>query len=224
MSTNAFATDEDIAIRALADFSLLCPADQLVAAGTDGSFAEFDRWTLFSSGADFLTAGVQQGQIVRLLKPLAQFRPQGTSLVVEAVGPAEITLRRKGLPAGHGHPPGPEGGLSGVEFLVVTLAPQIVQASEELGQRLGIDADIEGRRLSDLIDLRHLREVTVLTVLHRLYSAAGRDGGRDDRFSARSRSILSELERALDGLKLQWKSPSARPAMTPFRFGTRLTR
>ncbi len=61
-----YATDEDIALRASADFSLLCPRDQKVAAGSDGAFSTSDPWTLTSASADFNALGVAAGQVVQL--------------------------------------------------------------------------------------------------------------------------------------------------------------
>src|SRR5947199_54246 len=52
-STTLYATDEDIVLRASADFALLCPRDQKLASGTDGTFMPDDRWTLHSTAVDF---------------------------------------------------------------------------------------------------------------------------------------------------------------------------
>ena len=48
-NSNLYATDEDVALRAPADFPLLCPPGQVQAAGTDGCFQAGDRWTLTSA-------------------------------------------------------------------------------------------------------------------------------------------------------------------------------
>ncbi len=213
-----FATDEDIALRAPADFSILSPLDQVVASGTDGVFESLDRWSLCSSQVDFEAIGVEVGQVVQLLKPLSVFRPQGTLMVVAAVEPGHVRLRRKGQPTGKGQPPAPTDGLTGVEFLVTTLGPQIELASEELGRRLGIDEAIQGRRPTDLLDVEPLREATVLTVLQRLYSSTG----RDNRFSARAVTIQTELDQVLNGIRLRWKSSIE--GSTTTRFGTKLIR
>ena len=54
MNTPAYATDEDIVLRAPADFGRLCPADQKIAAGSDGAFSPGARWTLTCPSAAFL--------------------------------------------------------------------------------------------------------------------------------------------------------------------------
>ena len=72
-----YATDEDIALRATADFAILCPRDQKLAAGSDGSFDPSDRWTLQSASVDFSAQGVLPGQVVQLLGPASAFRAAG---------------------------------------------------------------------------------------------------------------------------------------------------
>ena len=58
----AYATDEDLAIRAPADFLALCPKDQVVAAGADGLFLPDDPWTLRSPSVNFAGAGASPGR------------------------------------------------------------------------------------------------------------------------------------------------------------------
>ncbi len=67
----AYATDEDVAIRAPADFAALCPKDQVLAAGTDGLFLPSDPWTLRSPSVDFAASGLMPGQVIRLAGPAA---------------------------------------------------------------------------------------------------------------------------------------------------------
>src|SRR5437762_9727881 len=125
MLTTIYATDEDIAIRASSDFLLLCPRDQKLASGTDGMFASSGRWTLTSPTVDLASCGIAAGNVVQLLGPSAYFKVPGETLVVATVATGALGLRRKGEAAGIGQPPGPPTGLSGVEFIVATLAPQI---------------------------------------------------------------------------------------------------
>ncbi len=124
-----YATDEDIALRASTDFSALCPRDQLFASGTDGSFASSDVWTLTSASVDFAAYGLKPGQLARLTKPTTAFGPNGELFAIHSVGTRAITLRRKGQEAGVGQPPSPQGGLTGVEFSVRSLGPQLAPSS-----------------------------------------------------------------------------------------------
>src|SRR5215831_10771516 len=93
-----YAADEDLALRASADFAILCPKDQCLAYGTDGSFGS-DRWSLQSSSVDFSANGVASGQVVRLTQPVTSFKPPGEALVVDSVDTGLVWLRRKGMPS-----------------------------------------------------------------------------------------------------------------------------
>src|SRR4051794_19838920 len=115
-----YATDEDVALRASADFAILCPKDQCLASGRDGGFTG-DRWTLSSPTVDFLANGLTPGHVVRLTQPVNLFKPPGEAFVVVSVAPNAVTLRRKGQPAGVGQPAAPVEGASNVEFAVTTL-------------------------------------------------------------------------------------------------------
>src|SRR5277367_3555082 len=100
-----YATDEDIALRASADFALLCPRDQKVAAASDGTFSPTNLWTLLSNSVNFTANGVVAGQVVQLLGPSLAFRPPCEALVVASAFNGALTLRRKGLATGVGQPP-----------------------------------------------------------------------------------------------------------------------
>jgi hypothetical protein len=206
-----YAADEDLALRASADFAILCPKDQCLAYGTDGSFGS-DRWALQSSSVDFNVNGVAPGQVVRLTQPVTSFKPPGEALVVDSVGAGLVWLRRKGMPSGAGQPPAPSGGLAAVEFTVTTLGPQVARASDDLNRRFGINDRVPGRRPADLFDLRELREATVLTVLYRQYLELSR-GSRDqaDVFVAKALAYKQELDDLLARLVLHW---SAEPGVT----------
>jgi hypothetical protein len=223
---NYYATDEDIALRASADYHLLCPKDQNLAWGVDGVFSVSDRWTLTSQSVDFLANGLTPGQIVRLTQPVAFFKPPGDSLVVAVVAPNKVTLRRKGQLLGMGQPPGPLDGASQVEFAVTTLGPQIERASYDLNRRFGIDDLIAGRRSSDLFDPREVREATVLTVLHRQYLESSRGTEeRVDSFALKSQRYKQELDDLLDRTVVHWTSAcgTTTPESTT-RLSTRLSR
>jgi len=225
----AFATDEDIAVRASGDFVALCPRDQTLAAGSDGVFDPGDPWTLRSASVDFRGHGLAPGQVVRLGKPSTCFGANGELFAIAAVGPGSITLRRKGQVAAVGQPPAPPAGLSGVEFSVRTLGPQIDRASYDLDLRFGIDELIAGRRPADLRDPVELREVVVLTVLYRQYQDQSRQFAGadkpDDWYAAKARIIKGERDDLIDRLALKWNAAgdaSGPVAMT--RFSMRLSR
>lgn len=224
--TTVYATDEDVALRASADFGLVCPKDQVIAAGTDGVFDPTSRWTLASPSVNFSQQGVAPGQIVQLLGPTSTFRPPGDMLVVDTVSPQFITLRRKGQSAGVGQPPGTMTGATGVEFLIATLGPQIEIASYDLNRRFGIDDLIAGRRLSDLYDAREVREAVVLTVLRQRYRDLSRDGDAShDALAAKSEAMQSELETLLARAVVHWNgSPGGESTSNTNRFSTRLER
>jgi hypothetical protein len=221
-----YATDEDIALRASADFHLLCPKDQNLAWGADGVFNVSDRWRLTSQTVDFLANGLAPGQIVRLTQPVALFKPPGDSLVVAGVAPNAVTLRRKGQPLGMGQPPGPLEGASQVEFAVTTLGPQIDRASYDLNRRFGIDDLLTGRRSSDLFDPREVREAAVLTVLYRQYLESSRGAEeRVDSFALKSQRYQQELTDLLDRTVVHWTSNCGlTPPESTTRLSTRLSR
>lgn len=206
-----FATDEDIALRASADFAMICPRDQKLASGTDGVFFPGDRWTLISQSADFQAQGVAPGQVVQLVGPVSAFHPPGEALVVASVSGHSVTLRRKGQPAGTGHPPAPAGGLVGVEFLASTLEPQIASAGAEVALRLGLSATAP---LAAPFDRRQLCEVAVLMVLHRQYLEKSRDpgGANPDGLAAKAQSIKGELDERLAEVEARGRSRDGTPA------------
>jgi hypothetical protein len=222
-----YATDEDIALRASADFALLCPRDQCLASGNDGAFDPSDRWTLTSPSVDFQANELALGQVVRLSQPVSQFKPPGEGFVVVMVAPNAVTLRRKGQPIGVGQPAGPAGGLAGVEFTATTLGPQIARASYDLNRRYGIDDLIAGRRSCDLFDPQEVREATVLTVLYRQYIEMSRGSGEHpDILAEKAKLYRQELDDLLDRTVVHWAvSPGLPTASEPTtRFSTRISR
>ena len=224
-----YATDEEVAIRAPADFLALCPKDQTLTFGTDGVFLASDPWTLRSPSVNFAATGLLPGQVVRLSEQ-SEFGPDGEFFAVDVVGPGGLTVRRKGQCSGVGRPPSPASGLSGVEFVVRTLSPQIDRASYDLNLRFGIDEMIAGRRSSDLWDCRELVDATVLTVLTRQYLDRSRrfSGNSDepaDWYGVKARVTKAELDDLLDRLVLRWNSSTDLAQTAPTtRFSTRLSR
>src|SRR4051794_18663923 len=116
--TQPYCTDEDIALRALADYPVICPDSQKLAHGTDGAFAAAAPWTLTSQGVDFAGYGVHAGNVVHLTQPRSVYRNEGELFAVAAVAAGAVTLRRLGKPSGIGQPPAPAAGLTAVAFTV----------------------------------------------------------------------------------------------------------
>jgi hypothetical protein len=195
-----YCTDEDIALRALGDYPALCPDHQKLAAGTDGVFLSADRWKLTSATVDFTAAGVHAGNVVQLTAPRAQFRNDGELFIVESVGSdGAATLRRLGKGAGVGQPPAPAAGLTGVAFEVLTLDPQIEQATYEIQQWMGVDTTYPDRTP---YDPRSLNLLCVLWVLQRMYALQARK--REEDFGLKLEQIKEELEDLKGRLSIRW--------------------
>lgn len=226
-TVTSYATDEDIALRAPADFALLCPRDQKLAYGSDGAFLSNDLWTLTTGSTDASAPGLMPGQVVQLSKPVSFYKPPGDAFVIASIAPGSVTLRRKGLPPGVGQPPSPQGGLTGVEFLIATLGPQIEAASYGLNRRYGVDDLVAGRQTSALYDLREIRDATVLTVLYWQYLSMSRDVGEGrDAFSSKAGAFKQELDDLLARVVVHWGPSGQGAGMEPatLRFSTRLAR
>ena len=225
----AYATDEDVAIRAPADFVALCPSDQVLAAGTDGLFLPSDPWTLRSPAVDFAATGLVPGQVVRLVGT-GGGGSLGELYAVGTVGPGGLMLRRIGQGPGVGRPPCSVAGLASVEFMVRTLDPQIARASNDLNLRFGIDEAMGGRSSCDLRNPRALVDATVLTVLARRYldqarRFTGNSDEPEDWYGVKARAMKAELDDLLDRLVLRWNSLSDASQSAPStRFSTRLSR
>ena len=222
-----YATDEDVALRASADFAILCPRDQTLAAGLDGVFDPSDRWSLQSASVNFTAQGVLPGQVVQLLGPSSAFRAPGDGLIVVASNGHVVTLRRKGQPAGAGQPPAPASGLVAVEFLIATLAPQIQGASVEVNLRVGVSALIPGRTAADLFDPIELRDAVVLTTLQRQYRDMSREanGANLDALAAKALAVRSDLDDLLARTIIHWKTAAGPIADVPsMPFSARISR
>ncbi|QEH38653.1 hypothetical protein OJF2_72590 [Aquisphaera giovannonii] len=216
-----YATDENLAVRASGDFAFLCPTWQKLAWGNDGVLAASSPWVLRSASVNLSGAGVGPGHVALLSKPTTTFKGSGELFAVDAVAGDTMTLRRLGLDSGAGQPPSPAADLSGVEFLVTTLAPQIEEASFDLNQRLSIDPLVPGRTPGDLRDLRDLRQACVLTVLTRRYAAEVR-GSQGD-FALKLAETKQELGEILARLQLRW-GPGATAEKTSTWLSTRIVR
>ncbi len=223
-----YATDEDIALRAPADFALLCPRDQKLACGSDGVFLPSDPWTLTSASVDFHAQGLVAGQVVQLETPGGGSMAGVECLVIVSTSPGSVTLRRKGQPAGVGMPPGGSGGLGGVRFKVATLVPQITLTSADVNRRFGIaNGSYPGRAASELADPTEIRDAVVLTVLYRQYLDASREvAGPADTFAAKAQAVKVELDDLLARLAVHWNRACNDDALGPptTRFSTRMSR
>lgn len=199
------ATDEDVAVRDGGDFVRICPADQRLAAGSDGVIAPMG-WTLTSASiGDFAARGVAPGQMVLLSTSGGGIRAIDDLLAVDSVATTSLVLRRKGQASGVGMPPGGPSGLPSVAFAVLTLGPQIEDASYEMYRRLGVDDAVVGRRTTDLYDSREVNQATVLTVLRRQYFALARRATPDDAFWSKARALENDLDAVLARLVVLWR-------------------
>jgi hypothetical protein len=224
--STTYATDEDIALRASADFALLCPRDQKVASGSDGVFSPATPWVLTSATADFQALGVMPGHVVQVQAAGAGQGSTADCLAVVGTAPGSVTLRRKGQSAGVGMPPGPSTGGGGVKFQVTTFGPQIALATDDINRRFGITNGLyPGRSPSVLSDPGELRDAVVLTVLYRRYLDASREvAGPADSFAAKARAIKAELDDLLARLTLHWNRACDDLGPPTTRFSTRMSR
>jgi hypothetical protein len=216
-----YATDENIAIRASGDFSMLCPDWQKLAHAADGVFAAGLPWVLTSASVDFADAGVTAQHVVLLRKPNTVFKGGGELLAIDSATHNGIVLRRLGTSLNLGQPPAPTVGLTGVEFLIATLDPQIEEATFDLNRRFSIDPNIAGRMSGDVYDLRDLRQACVLTVLAQRYAAETR--GSEGDFALKLTQVKQELAEVLARLQIRW-GPSGTNAQSTNWFSTRIVR
>jgi hypothetical protein len=216
-----YATDENIAIYASGDFAMLCPDWQKLAYGVDGVFSSGSPWLLSSASVNFATAGVTAQHVVLLKKPAPVFKGSGELLAVDSATAQGVVLRRLGASLGIGQPPSPSAGVTGVEFLIATLDPQIEEASFDLNRRLWIDPNVAGRTTDDIYDLRDLRQACVLTVLAQRYAAETR--GNQGDFALKLTQVRQELGEVLARLTLRWGQSGTDRHSTNW-FSTRIVR
>ena len=135
-----YATDEDIALRASADFAALCPRDQVLASGSDGVFVASDPWTLTLGLGRFrrLRPGAGAGGPADQADDLLRGRTASCSRSRPS-RPGAITLRRKGQAAGVGQPPAPRAGWPASSSPSGRSARRSRLASYDLDRRFGID-------------------------------------------------------------------------------------
>ena len=201
---------------------LLCPKWQKLAYGTDGAFITPDQWTLNSDTAAFDVAGIVAANVVWLEKPATSFRGGGELLAIDSLTSTSLGLRRLGLPAGAGYPPATVAGLTAVQFTVLSLGPQIEEASFSLNRQYMIDPGVPGRTAANIYDLRDLRQACVLTVICQRIGAELQDK-TDAAWALKLKNHRAELDLTLGRLQLRWgnKGDSQPPSTL---FSTRFVR
>lgn len=219
--SQVYATDENIAVRAAGDFGVLCPAWQQLAFGTDGVFSSDDLFALTSASVDFVAAGVHPQHVMCLEQPTTVYKGQATIAAVDTVDTNSVTLRRLGKGSAGGSPFSPTGGLTSVQFRIVTLDPQIEEETFILNRRFAIDPNTPGRQPSDMNDLRDLRYACVMGVLSKRYQAETREERGD--FAAKAKRCREELEEVYARLTITWSSSTLGQNTTQW-FSTRIVR
>lgn len=221
-----WATDEEVAIRATGDYVTLAPAWQLLAYGTDGYFQSGAQWTLNSASNAFNVQGVAAQNVVWIEGPPPYYRGGGQLLAVDTVMGNAIGLRRVGQQLNVGFPAGPPEGVTGVTFKILTLGPQIEEATYTLKDRFMIDEAVAFRASSWMYvgveDLyRVVRRSVVLQVLYDRYLAEARTERGD--FEMKRMVIQEELKANLMRIQIKFGTygNSAEPAHL---MGTKLSR
>lgn len=191
-----WATDETVLAECVGDYAQLVPRHQRLAQGTDGVLAA-GGWVLTSASVpDWSAIGLAAGHVVALWVGAKT----EDLFVVASVSGGSLTLRRVGLDAGVGMPPGGPTGKTGVAFEIPTTIPQLAENQRRLMLRYAVDAAVA--TASDFI------EALVLGVLIDLYGAVFRAGasplgggtGQDDNYAAKLRAYRAELDDALSVL------------------------
>lgn len=217
-----YCVDEDIARVALGDFGQITPSYQKLAAGVDGVFSSGSPWVL-TSAVDFEAAGVAYGHVVWLTAPQSTYRGNGEFLGVSAVSGTSLTLRRIGMGDSVGSPPG-SGGVTGVAFKVLTLYPQIEDASYEINRLYGIDPTgtvIPNRKPDNRTDARDLTRFCVYKVLVNCYEVANRSANGE--FSIKLKQIMADHDALKSHLLVRWGA-DGQAEMPTSVFGTSATR
>jgi hypothetical protein len=197
----------------------------MMAAGSDGVFAQNAPWVLTSASVNFQTNGVKPNQIVWLTTPKVNFPGGGHFLAIDSVSGSSITLRRPYKDLNVGQPPAPVGGLSGVTFTIATLDPQIAEASYDIKQRFTVDDNTlaagMNRASSRIYDLQVLRVATVYTVLLERYTMEARSERGD--FQVKVTRFRQKLDDALARVQVRWGPTGTDQAPTAI-FSGRISR
>jgi len=207
LSTSLYCSDEDLAIAAPGDFGQLIPVAQTIAKGSDGVFAAAagGSWVLTSPTNAFDAQGAAVGHVLQIRGPQATF-PSTDTLGVVGCNGTSITLRRPGMPAGVGNPPGPAAGVINVQFIIGTLYPQIERASYDLRKTFDLDDLVPGRQFTDMYDPRELQEACIALVLARQYRDMARHVGKMEDFYEKSRNHLADYTRIVQRTQVHMKN------------------
>ena len=206
-STSIYCSDEDLAIAAPGDFAQIIPTAQTLAKGSDGVFSATSggSWVMTSSSNNFATQGIMVGHVLQVRGPQATY-PTTDILAVTSVSGGSITLRRPGMPAGLGTPPGPAAGVTGVTFLVGTLYPQVERASYDLKKTFDLDDLVPGRQFADMYDTRELQEACIALTLSRQYRDMARHVGKMEDFYEKSKNHQADYLRFVQRTQLHMKN------------------
>lgn len=212
-----YADDEDMLIAASGDYAQLCPAGQTLAKGTDGAFgaAAGGSWILSSASTNFETRAVAAGHVLQLITPYDSFETPDF-LIVSSVSGTTVTLRRPGLAAGVGQPPGPIAGLTNVEFRVATLQPQVETATYELNQLFVLDGS-SGRTFENLTDSRQAQHACIALVLADIYLAQSRSSENKDDYAAKAKTWRARYDQSVGSARLKFNATRAGAQISPTR-------
>lgn len=220
--STVYCTDEDIAVRAGGDYTLLCPKWQKLAGSNDGIFSSGTPWVLHSASLSFTGSGIGPGSVVWITGNTTTFKGSGELFGVDSVTATAITLHRIGLASGAGLAPGPPAGVTGLNYQVLTFYPQIENESYSLNRKYNIDPGYPGRTPTDMFDLRDLQDACVVTVIVNRLVAEVQDF-RNGAWSAKLNNYQIELTSIMDKLQIRWgQDESSRPNTNWFT--TRLVR
>lgn len=240
LTAPVWCSDEDIAVRCVADLPSILPDSNVLASGSDGTFAAGDPWTLTSGSNDFgrqlpavfpvvtpadpgIWIAYGQGRhICRLEGPTSLVGGSGQALAVAAVAGQGLTLRRLGMGSNIGMAPAPAGGCSGVRFSVRTFAPQIQAASFRINQQFRIDAADPLRTPQNLRDVEPLRQLAVAYVLMERYGDESRSPRAE--YAAKAAAYADEATRLEEQLILRWATDLDTELVEPPIFGARYSR
>lgn len=208
MAVAPFCTDENIALRCQDDFAHLAPEGNRLAYGTDGVLSDDAPWVLESASTDFGSLGVGPGHVVLIQTQSAQrygpMSPSGDILAVVSASGSSLTTRRVGMDAGSGYPPCPPGGISGLRFVVKTLAPQIEEASYEITQKYAMFSWLDERTPSDLTEIRQLRKLCVEMVLRDRYFDMAKQNDANDLWLMKGRAFAALAADTVRQIDLRW--------------------
>jgi len=207
LSTSLYCSDEDLCVAAPGDFGQLIPLAQTVAKGSDGVFlaSSAGSWVLNSASSNFVTQAVAAGTVLQIRGPQGVYASTDM-LVVVSVAANAVTLRRVGLPVGMGSPPGPAAGITGVQFIIGTLYPQIERASYDLRKTFDLDDAVPGRQFSDMYDPREMQEACMALVLSRQYRDMARHVGKMEDFYEKSKNHQADYTRIVQRTQIHMKN------------------